>query len=216
MMKGFFRRRESPNLPKMIRHFKRSFVNRWSMILEFLRFWSGQLRRQEVIARMRKGDIVLASPKTLSLSLPALLYRLILSSRYVHSMLYIGDGKVIHTTARHGVVVAKVPKKIYKKDRYAIFRVGTLSSEKRKKLVVEALKWKNKKLDQIGLITNVPTRLLGLERVLLSCERNRIWCSKLIYEVFSAAGIELVPPAKAGVITSEDLAHIPFVMRVSY
>jgi len=214
MMKEFFRRRESPNLGKMIRHIKCFFLNRWSMILEFLRVWSGQLRRQEVIARMRKGDIVLASPKTLSLSLPALLYRLILRSRYVHSMLYIGDGKVIHTTARHGVVVGKVPKQIYRKDRYAIFRVRNLSSEKQEKLVAEALKWKDKKLDHIGLITNVPARLLGLEKVLLSCERNRVWCSKLIYEAFFVAGIELVPPGKAGVITSEDLAHIPFVMRI--
>jgi hypothetical protein len=184
------------------------------MILQVFRDWFGQLRRREVIARMRKGDIILASPKTLSLSLPALLYRLILRSRYVHSMLYIGEGKVIHTTARQGVVVRKVPKQIYKKDRYAIFRVSNLSSEKREKIVAEALKWKDKKLDHIGLITNVPTRLLGLERVLLSFERNRIWCSKLIYEVFSLVGIELVPPGKAGVITSEDMAHISFVMRI--
>jgi hypothetical protein len=111
-------------------------------------------------------------------------------------------------------VVGKVPRKIYKKDRYAIFRARNLSFQEREKLVAEALKWKNKKLDYVGLITNVPARLLGLERVLLSCERNRVWCSKLIYEAFLVVGIELVPSGKAGVITSEDLAHIPFVMRI--
>ena len=110
--------------------------------------------------------------------------------------------------------VLKVYEQIYKKDRYSIFRVRHLSSEKREKLVAEALKWKDKKLDHVGLISNVPARLLGLERVSLSCERNRVWCSKLIYEAFFVAGIDLVPPGKAGVITSEDLTHIPFAMRI--
>ncbi|MBD3322650.1 MAG: hypothetical protein GF350_16230 [Chitinivibrionales bacterium] len=151
---------------------------------------------------MRKADIVLASPATGSLSLTALLYRVALRSRYVHSMLYIGDGRIIHTSARNGVVVGPLPRKIYKKDRYGVFRIRELTKIQQDKVVDEALQWKHKKLDHAGVITNVPARLLGFKKALISWERNRIWCSKLIYKSFYAAGIELVPPEKAEVIAS--------------
>ncbi|MBL7174874.1 MAG: hypothetical protein ISS66_03510 [Desulfobacteraceae bacterium] len=89
-----------------------------------------------------------------------------------------------------------------------------MSNEKRDQVVTEALKWKDKKLDLAGLITTVPSRLLGFQKALISWEKNRVWCSKLIYQAFFAAGIELVPPEKAGVITSEDLAYLPNVQKI--
>ncbi|MGD9031345.1 MAG: hypothetical protein PVJ69_01430 [Desulfobacteraceae bacterium] len=213
-MRRFFSKRKSIHFEKMVLGFKVSFSEVPSRTIELFGQWSGRLSRQKLLSRMQKGDIVLASPKTLGLSLTALIYRLVLRSLYVHSMLYIGAGNMIHTTARHGVVVTKAPRKIYKKNRYAVLRVENLSAEKRERIVSEALKWEGKKLDHAGLITNVPARLLGLQKALISWEEDRIWCSKLIYQAFLAAGIELVPPEKAHVVTSEDLMHIPHVMKI--
>lgn len=184
------------------------------MIQISFRRLSGRLRRRATIARMKRADIVLASPRIGQLSLTALLYRLILKSRYVHSMLYIGEGKIIHTTYRHGVVIGKIPKKIYKKDRYSIFRVKSLDSHSRNLVVNECLRWKGMKLDYAGLISNIQSRILGLQKVLLSFEKKRIWCSKLIYKSFLAAGIRLVPENKTENITSEDLASSPWTSRV--
>ena len=193
---------------------KTIFLRVWFLNLVLVKKWSANLKRQNALFRMRKADIVLASPRTTRLSLTALLYRIFLRSRYIHSMLYIGDGKIIHTTARHGVVVGRVPKKIYKKNQYTIFRVKNMDAEKRDQIVAEALKLEGKKLDHAGLITTVPSRLLGLRKALISMEKNRIWCSRLIYQAFHSADIELVPPEKADVITSEDLAHTPYVMKI--
>jgi hypothetical protein len=175
---------------------------------------TGAVRRRAVLARMRRADIVLASPRTSRLSLTALLYRLVLRSRYVHSMLYIGKGRILHTTARHGVVVGRVPRKIYRSDRYAIFRVHHLDEETRGRVVREALERREMKLDLPGLVTNVPARLLGLHRPLLSLERNRVWCSKLIVRSFREAGIEIVPDDRAENVTSEDLSRNPRLERV--
>lgn len=122
-------------------------------------------------------------------------------------MLYIGDGKIVHTTARDGVVVSKLPRSIFRRERYAIFRVKGLGLERRGRVVEEALKWRQRKLDYAGVITTIPSRLIGLRRPLLRWEKNRIWCSKLVYRAFSAGHIELVPPEKAENITSEDLSR---------
>ncbi len=176
--------------------------------------WTGRLRRRRFLGRMQAGDIILASPGTLGLSVPALLYRVFLRSTYVHSMLYIGGGRIIHTTARQGVVTGKAPRKIYKKNRYAVLRVKGLSPEKRGLAVRRALEWEGRKLDHAGLITNVPSRLLGLRRALISMEEERIWCSKLIYQAYASVGVELVPPERADVVSSEDLAHSPLVTRL--
>jgi len=132
----------------------------------------------------------------------------------VHSMLYIGDGRVVHTTAKDGVVVTKLPRSIFRRERYAIFRVKNLDREKRDQVVAEALKWRNRKLDVAGLITTIPSRLIGLRKPLLMWEKNRIWCSKLVYKAFMAENIELVPPEKAERITSEDLSRSCVVDRL--
>ena len=173
-MKSYFKRKKSfcENFIKTVEAF---FQTLFSGISEPLMRWAGQLRRKEVLARMRKADIILASPKTADLPITALLYRIILGSQYIHSMLYIGDGKIIHTTARRGVVVGKVPRKIYQKDRYAIFRLKGLNKEKKDMVVQEALKWRGKKLNHFGLITNVPTRLMGFQKASIPMEKNRIW-----------------------------------------
>lgn len=189
-----------------------SFV--WTIFLKTFKYLSGELRRRTVIASMLKADIILASPKTLRLSPVALIYRLLLRARYVHSMLYVGDGRMIHTTKKYGVVIDKLPRKIFKKDRYAIFRAKNLNNEQRKSVVKQALLSKNKRLDHAGLITNIPARLFGLRKPFLRLEKNRLWCSKLIYQAYSANGIELVPLDKAGNITSEDLSHSQLLERI--
>jgi len=175
---------------------------------------SGKLKYKTIIAKIQKADIILASPRTLCLSPIALIYRLFLGSRYVHSMLYIGDGKMIHTTAKYGVVINKVPRKIFKKDQYSIFRVKNLSMEQRENIVNEALKYKNKRLDHIGLITNIPSRLLGLKKPFLRLEKNHLWCSKLIYNTFLVNNIKLVQNEKAENITSEDLSQSQVVEKI--
>jgi uncharacterized protein YycO len=184
-------------------------------VVRFFQYLSGELRRQTVIARLRKADIILASPKTLRLSPVALVYRVLLSARYMHSMLYVGEGKMIHTTTKSGVVVDRLPKKIHKNDRYAIFRAKNLTSEQRSSVVEEALLSKNKKLDHAGLITNIPARLFGLRKPFLKLEKNRLWCSKLIYQAYSANGIDLVPLQMAGGITSEDLSDSKLLERIN-
>jgi hypothetical protein len=163
---------------------------------------------------MQKADIILSSPRTASLSPIAFFYRLLLKSRYVHSMLYLGEGKIIHTTSRHGVVIASLPKKIFRRDRYSVFRVKSLSPVKQEKVVKEALKWKQKKLDYAGLITNIPARLFGMKKAILSWKANRIWCSKLIYKSFLTMGIDLIPGKETEDITSEDIASSPLIERI--
>lgn len=175
---------------------------------------SGRFRRRAFMNKLQRGDIVLASPRTIKLSPVALTYRLLLRSRYVHSMLYIGQGQIVHTTTRGGVVVDKLPRKIFRSDRYAAFRVRGLKSNQRSKVVHEALKWRYRKLDHVGLVTNVPSRLLGLQKPIMRWERNRVWCSKLIYKAFKAVGFEIVPFEKSENITSEDLSRSPMLERV--
>lgn len=187
-------------------------VMQW--LRRFLGELSGRFRRRAFMSKLEKGDIVLASPRTLRLSPVALTYRLLLRSHYVHSMLYIGQGQIVHTTTRHGVVVDKLPRKIFRSDRYAAFRVRGINSSQRSKVVQEALRWRYRKLDHAGLVTNVPARLLGLRKPIMRWERNRIWCSKLIYKVFKSAGFEIVPHEKAENITSEDLSRSPVLERV--
>ncbi|MFP3927981.1 MAG: hypothetical protein ACLFUP_03685 [Desulfobacteraceae bacterium] len=179
-----------------------------------LKDWSRRVRRKRFLSKMEEGDIILAAPKTLGLSLPALMYRLFMRSHFVHSMLYIGEGRIIHTTAREGVVIASAPRKVFKKDRYAVLRVKGSAPVDRRLAVEKALEWKGKKLDHVGLIANVPSRMLGLRTALASMEQERIWCSKLIYQAYASVGIELVSTDKAEVVTSEDLFYSPLVTRV--
>ncbi len=186
----------------------------WRWLVRSYRYLTGELRRRAVIARLQRADIILASPRALRLTPVALIYRLFLRARYVHSMLYLGDGKVIHTTTRFGVVIAPLPRKIYSEDRYTILRMPDLRPEQAWRVVREALSFRGRKLDQAGLLTNVPARLLGLRRPLLRLERNRLWCSKLIQRAYSAAGVDLVPQARAETITSEDLSRSPLLKKI--
>ncbi|NIR76407.1 MAG: hypothetical protein GWN99_19560 [Gemmatimonadetes bacterium] len=186
----------------------------WAWIIRAYLYVSGGLKRRATVARLRAGDIILASPRTLRLSPVALLYRLILRARYVHSMLYLGDRKIIHTTMRAGVTVGNLPRKIYRKDRYTILRAPQLGPAQRDRVVAEAMKFEDTKLDRAGLVSNVPARLLGLKKPLLRFERDRLWCSKLIYHAYSAAGIDLVPGENIETITSEDLSRSPRLERV--
>ena len=181
----------------------------------FLRL-AGNLRRRAFIAKLHKADVILASPRTLQLSLVGLMYRLLLRARYVHSMLYIGDGKIIHTTTHHGVLIASVPRKIAKKGHYNIFRARNLRADQRERVVEEALKLQGQQLDPAGLVTNIPARMLGFRKPLLRLEHNRLWCAKLVYKAYSAAGIELVPPNNTETITSEDLSHSPLLHSITH
>jgi len=186
----------------------------WAWIVKLYNHLSGELRRRAVLAKMQKADIILARPRTLRLSPVALIYRLFLRSQYVHSMLYLGGGRIIHTTARSGVVVAPLPRKIYRRDRYTILRARYLRPQQRRQVVDEALKLRGRRLDRTGLVTNVPARLFGLRKPLLSLEKNRLWCSKLICQAYSATGINLVPQDNVETITSEDLSRSPRLERI--
>jgi hypothetical protein len=186
---------------------KRWFVNVFNRM-------SGELRRRAMIAKMQKADIILASPRTLRLSPVALMYRVLLLAQYVHSMLYIGEGKILHTTTKYGVVITPVPRKIFKKDRYTILRAKSLRAKQRQQVVTEALKLRDKRLDYAGLLTNVPARLFGLRKPFVMLEKNRLWCSKLIYQAYFASGIELVGPKHKENITSEDLSHSPLLEKI--
>ncbi|UCF20279.1 MAG: hypothetical protein JSU87_02405 [Gemmatimonadota bacterium] len=186
----------------------------WRWLVKAYNHLSGELKRRAFMARLHRADIILASPRALSLSPGPLIYRLVLRARYVHSMLYLGDGKIIHTTTRSGVVIGPLPRRIYKRDRYTILRVPNLRPELGWQIVREALKFKGRKLDEAGLLTNVPARLLGLRRPLLRLERNRTWCSKLIQQAYSASGIDLVPQTRVETITSEDLSRSPLLEKV--
>lgn len=187
-------------------------VRKW--LVNAFKHMSGELRRRAVIAKMQKADIILASPRTLRLSLFAFLYRLLLRAQYVHSMLYIGEGKILHTTTKYGVVISPVPHKIYKKDRYTILRAPHLRGEQQAQVVTEALKLRDKRLDYAGLVTNIPARLFGLRKPLVMLEKNRVWCSKLIYQAYFASGIELVAPEYKENLTSEDLSHSPLLEKI--
>jgi hypothetical protein len=186
----------------------------WAWIVRLYNHLSGELRRRAVVAKLQKADIILASPRTLSLSPVALIYRLFLRTQYVHSMLYLGGGKIVHTTSRSGVVVAPLPHKIYRRDRYTILRARHLAPKQRQQVVAEALKLRGRKLDRAGLVTNVPARLFGLRKPLLRLEKDRLWCSRLICQAYSANGISLVPQDKLETVTSEDLSHSPRLDRI--
>ncbi|MFO7891831.1 MAG: hypothetical protein R6V04_16010 [bacterium] len=197
---------------KVIHKFSDDFI---SFFTQTVNSFSGNLRRRGAIANMKKGDIILARPRTFVLPLVPLIYRLLLRSQYVHSLLYLGRGNIIHTTARYGVKIDKVPRKIYSKSRYTVYRVKDFDPDLQGEQVVkEALKYKNTKLDHAGLITNIPARIMGLKKPLMSFEKNRLWCSKLIYQIYKANHIELVPAKKTGNITSEDLSKSEVLTKI--
>lgn len=188
--------------------------NPFSTFLDAVRRLSRRFRRAAVMGNLAVADIILASPRTLRLSPMGLAYRLFLRSRYVHSMLYLGRGKVLHTTTREGVVVASVPGKIFDRRRYAVFRAPHLTMDERRRVCAEALKLRGRKLDPPALVTNIPARWLGLREPLIRLERNRVWCSRLIQRAYAAAGVRLVPPDLEGTVTSEDLAESPLLLRL--
>lgn len=172
-------------------------------------------RRQVRLASMREGDIVLASPRLRRLSPIALLYRLLLGSQYVHSMLYLGGGRMIHTTARHGVVEGPVPRKLFDGQRYAVYRCPGLDDEQRRAIVAHARASLARRLDHVALVANIPSRWLRLRRPLWRLERDRVWCSQLIAEAYrEGAGVELVDKVRAGTIVTEDLAGSDVLERV--
>lgn len=186
----------------------------WRWIVRIVRHLTGGMRRAAVLGNMAPADIILASPRTLSLTPVALAYRLLLRADYVHAMLYVGRGKMVHTTTRHGVVVEPVPRAIYRRDRYTILRARAMDARQRERVVAEALRYRGARLDVSGLVTNIPSRLLGLRKPLLRLEKNRLWCSKLIARAYAAAGVVLVPDDRAENVTSEDLRHSPAVVRL--
>jgi len=186
----------------------------WDRLVELFLRVSGELQRRAVVARLQLGDIILACPRTRRLSPAALAYRLLLGARFVHSMLYIGQGRILHTTSKRGVVVSGVPRRIYRRDRYAIYRMPGLSEEDRRAIVARALEWKGKKLDLAGLLTNVPGRMLGLKRALWVQEEGRVWCSKLIARAYLEAGFPILPQEELNRVTSEDLAKSDKLVRV--
>jgi len=188
--------------------------NPFSSVLDALRRLSRRFRRVAVMGNLAVADVILASPRTLRLSPIGLAYRLFLRSRYVHSMLYLGRGKMLHTTTREGVVVAPVPGKIFDRRRYAVFRAPHLTMDARRRVCAEALKLRGRKLDPPALVTNIPARWLGLREPLVRLERNRVWCSRLIHRAYRAAGFPLVPPEREGTVTSEDLARSPLLRRM--
>jgi cell wall-associated NlpC family hydrolase len=192
------------------------FLQRWvERVRRIMQRLVGRARRRALLARMRPADIVLASPRLRRLSMTALMYRLFLRARYVHSMLYIGDGRMLHTTARHGVVADHMPGKLFDRDSYAIYRVPDLTDDQRRRIVTQAQQHLDDKLDHAALVSNIPSRWFGLRSPLVRMEENRLWCSKLIVDAYrDAVGVELVPSKKSGTVTTEDLSQSDALIRL--
>jgi len=93
----------------LVRRFWDSLTEVWRRFKDRVRRLTGQWRRTVAISGMLEADVLLASPRTLRLSPIAMIHRLVLGARYVHSMLYVGAGKVLHTTPRKGVTIDRVP-----------------------------------------------------------------------------------------------------------
>jgi hypothetical protein len=213
-MKNPFRRKRPFWLKRAGRYVGSSWARLWAAVTGAFGRLSGRLKRRAFVAKLKEGDVILASPRTLQLSAVNMMYRFFLRAKYVHSMLYLGDGKIIHTTSKKGVQIAKLPRKINKKGHYKVVRDKNITSEQRDAVVEEALKMQGQQIDPVGLITNIPARMLGFRKPLIRLEQNRLWCAKLIYKAYSAVGIELVGPDNAGNITTEDLNNSTLLRRI--
>jgi hypothetical protein len=198
----------------LVRRFWDRLTAAWRRFKDRIRRLTGQWRRTVAISGMLEADVLLASPRTLRLSPIPMIHRLVLGARYVHSMLYVGEGKILHTTTRKGVTIDRVPRKVYQPHRYSLHRVPRLTPLERKQVVAAALRRRDQKLDRAALVTNIPARLLGFKKPLLRFEKNRLWCSKLIYESYAEAGIDLLPAEESGTVTSDDLARSPVLERI--
>jgi hypothetical protein len=111
-------------------------------------------------------------------------------------------------------MVDRLPRAVFRRDRYTIYSARDLTPEQRDAIVGEALASLDRKLDHAALVTNIPSRWLGLRGPLLRMEKNRVWCSRLICMAFAKNGIELVPDEKSDVITSEDLSRSPVLEQM--
>ncbi len=208
------RRSWPPDFREAWKIFRQACAAAWRWVRAKIQRLTGQWRRTIAISALLDADVLLASPRTLSLSPIPLIHRLVLGARYVHSMLYVGEGKILHTTTRLGVTIDPVPRKVYLPDRYSLYRVPYLTRRQREDVVAAALRLSDKKLDRAALATNIPAKLLGLKKPLVRFEKNRLWCSKLICDAYAEAGIELLPPEQSGNVTSDDLARSTTLERV--
>ncbi len=199
---------------KKSQRFKKSVADFFRSGKVFFLRLVGRFKRRAVITRLHKADIIVASPALKRLSFIALLHRLMLRSTYVHSMLYIGNGKILHTTSRNGVVIHKVPGKIFSKKRYAVYRVRVISREQKTRVIEEALKWHKAKIDHVAMFKLIPQRLFGWFRPVATEKDKSLWCSRLIYRSFLNAGINLLPDQNTSIVVSEDLANSPLVKRI--
>jgi hypothetical protein len=108
-----------------------------------------------------------------------------------------------------------MPRKVFDRERYAIYRAPNLTAVERERIVSKALESLERKLDHAALVTNIPSRWFGLRHPLWKLEQNRVWCSKLIAEAYLAgAGVELVPEGQAHTIVTEDLSRSAALERV--
>jgi hypothetical protein len=112
------------------------------------------------------------------------------------------------------VVLAKLPRKLHKKERYTILRADNINTEQRRQIIEKALEYRGFKLDHAGLVSNIPARLFGITNPLVRMAKERLWCSQLIYNAYLAAGIELVSAERAASITSDDLIRSPQLRKV--
>ncbi|MBD3223781.1 MAG: hypothetical protein GF313_03580 [Caldithrix sp.] len=206
-------------IKKLKRTTRRYRPDKWLSSLQnsFLRLtgWHSRIKRDAYLKKLKAGDIILAKPLTRQLSLYALLYRIVLHANHIHSMLYLGEGKILHTTAASGVVIAKVPKKIYRSDRYTIMRQLSLNDDERRSIAREALDWQDYKLDFGGLLSNVPAKYFNMKKPPVTSSNGRIWCSKLINQIYEdVLNIRLVKTQQVPTITSEDLWHSPVLTDI--
>ncbi|HHS14185.1 MAG TPA: hypothetical protein ENN03_10530 [bacterium] len=175
---------------------------------------SGVLRREIMLSGMRKGDIILASPPWYRLSPIAFWYRVLLRSRYVHSMLYLGDRTVLHTTIRRGVVIHRVPRKIARGDRYAILRLKSPYSVNTDRVAAYALTMQSHRVSIVSLIAVLIVRLSGSAQFRFKLARKSLRCSQLIDLAYDTEGTTLVPSRPRDTIISQDLMESPFLERI--
>ncbi len=213
-MKFRFRRKRRFDFNRLLFHIRSFLEILFYKAVRFFRIFTGKVRRQAAISQLKKGDIILASPLTRRLTFISLFYRVLLKSHYTHSMLYIGNGKIIHTTDRFGVIVTRVPRKIYRPDIYSVYRIKKIDDSMRDAIVTAAFKWQKHRLDRAGLVKNLMMNLFRLKKPVSEGNKNKIWCSKMIYLSYLFAGIELLPKNQAEHITSDTLSKSYLLERV--
>ncbi len=134
------------------------------------------------IVKLEKGDVILVSEKGL-LHLPN---KLLGWNRFHHTMLYVGDGKVLESTPKKGSHLQKFDIGNGSYESVKVVRRKGLSSKERGRVADIAVRLFNgKKFDWL-FIVKVPLRAFIGGKHNAGCKR--LACSGIIAAAFAASG----------------------------